>query len=116
MPALARVSSGLAALLVAAPVCRAVGVTNDRRTARRIGIAVLGADLVAASVALTARRPSSRRHAALGNALLDLAGGTSLGAFALRRRGGQRVLGLGLAAFLGFGSTEWLRAYARIEG
>lgn len=73
-----RAASGVVALVAAAPLCRAVGITSEWRRARHIGMAIAAVDLVGVVVAVAAKEPRAQRRAAVINASMDVMGAAAL--------------------------------------
>src|SRR5580700_12167841 len=98
MPVTGRSIAGLVALTCSAPICRLVGLTDDPRRARKIGVVVSATDAIGVLRVVGARSSETRRRAAHGNVILDLVLASALVALGARRRGTERFASLAAAA------------------
>jgi hypothetical protein len=107
MPVAGRSIAGLVAISLAVPMCRLVGLTDDPRIARKIGVVVGATDVAGVLRVVRAETPDDQRKAALGNVCLDLALATALLFLGFRRRGAERLASFVAAASVYFGAGAW---------
>ena len=113
-PAAGRAASGIGVLVLAAPLCRAAGITNDDAAAKRLGRGIAFVDALGVAAVVTSSRPSSQRRAAALNTTIDVLGAAALLGLAGRRHGSQRIVSVAAAGFLLAGGMAWVRAARQI--
>src|SRR5205823_12131279 len=91
-PVAGRAASGVGAIALAVPLCRAAGITTRERSAKRLGRAVAVIDAVGVAAVVLSSEPSGQRRAALANTSIDALGAVALLALAMRRSGSERAI------------------------
>jgi hypothetical protein len=108
MPVFGRSAAGVVTMVLAPTMCRMTGITDDSRTARRLGVVVGATDIAGVVHVVASSTTRGRRRAAVANAVLDVVLATGLLALAARRDGAQRVAAIGASASVWFGAGAWL--------
>jgi hypothetical protein len=115
MPVAGRSVAGISVLVLSGPLCRLTGLTENPRTARRLGATLAAIDLAGAMAVAVASTSTAQRKAAYVDAALDVVLATALLGFALRRHGRQRLVALAASASVWFGAAAWMVGADRLD-
>ena len=114
-PVVGRATSGLVALALAVPLCRAAGITTDEALAKRVGRATALVDALGVAAVLASSGSTRQSRAAIANAAIDAAGVVALVGLATQRRGTERVANIAASVFLASGGLAWIRATRSLD-